>query len=129
MEYVRAVVLDLLDKSQSLEKYLINISFFLDSLRYTREDLPQDAEAVIRYKRGSCVGFANAVKVLMKAVGIRTRMAKGFYLERGEENNPKGVVPVPHRWVEIILPNTRNFPPITLLPEMTWILHGLKNSR
>jgi transglutaminase-like putative cysteine protease len=101
---LRAVILDLLDGSDgslSMKNYMTNISFFLEgNIRYSEENLPQDAASVMINKKANCVGFSNLVKVFLDAGGIENRLIKGFYLKEGKKNT---LMPVPHRWVEIRL--------------------------
>ena len=104
---VQELVLDLFQHSQWLTHYLTNVSYFLKgNIRYTDLDLPQDAEAVFINKRANCVGFANVMSVLLDAAGIKSKLIKGFYLEKGKKNT---FIPIPHRWVEIHLPNGLKF--------------------
>lgn len=104
---IQNVILDLFDESQSLKNYLTNVSYFLKGqIRYSEMNLPQDATAVILNKRAKCVGFANAAKVLFDAARIKNKIMKGFYLKKGKRNT---LIPVPHRWVEVHLPNGVKF--------------------
>ncbi|NIM18166.1 MAG: hypothetical protein GTO45_39695 [Candidatus Aminicenantes bacterium] len=104
---IREVILDLFDDSQLMKNYMTNISFYLKgNIRYSRANLPQDAAAVMINKKATCVGFSNLVKVFLDAAGIENRLVKGFYLKKGKKNI---MIPVPHRWVEIRLPNGIKF--------------------
>jgi transglutaminase-like putative cysteine protease len=104
---VRELILDLFHHSQWLTHYLNNVSNYLKrNIRYTDLDVPQDAEAVFINKRANCVGYANVMTVLLEAAGIKSRLIKGFYLEKGKKNT---FIPIPHRWVEIHLPNNLKF--------------------
>jgi transglutaminase-like putative cysteine protease len=104
---VQEVISDLFDDSQSLRIYLTRVSHFLKGqIRYTEMNLPQDATAVILNKRAKCVGYANAAKVFFDAAGFKTKVVKGFYLEKGKKNT---MIPIPHRWVEIHLANRVKF--------------------
>jgi transglutaminase-like putative cysteine protease len=104
---IREVILDLFDDSQLMKNYMTNISFYLKgNIRYSRVNLPQDAAAVMINKKATCVGFSNLVKVFLDAAGIENRLVKGFYLKKGKKNT---MIPVPHRWVEIRLPNGIKF--------------------
>jgi transglutaminase-like putative cysteine protease len=104
---VQEVIFDLFDDSQSLRNYIANVSFFLKGqIRYSGMNLPQDATSVILYKRAKCVGYANAAKVFFDAAGIKSKVVKGFFLEKGKKNT---MIPIPHRWVEIHLANGVKF--------------------
>jgi len=106
---MRAVIKDLMGGSESLRDYMASISYFLGrNIRYSDEDLPQSAAMVLVNKRAYCVGYSNLVKVFLDAVGVKSRLVKGFYLR--EEGGADGFwTPVPHRWVEINLPNGLKF--------------------
>jgi transglutaminase-like putative cysteine protease len=105
----REVVKDLLGKSQSLKSYLINLSFFLKgNINYSDARLPQDTQAVLLNKKATCVGYSNVVKSFLDSVGIKNKLIKGFYLK--EDNGTGSILtPIPHRWVEIYLPNGTKF--------------------
>jgi len=104
---VRKIVQELFGGSQSLENYLGNVSVFLARyIKYSEKDLPQDATAVFISRKANCVGFSNVVQVLLEAAGVKNHVVKGFYLKKGRG---KILIPVPHRWVEIVLPNNTKF--------------------
>lgn len=104
---IKKTVLSLLGDDPSLKGYLVSLASYLrNNIRYTDQPLPQDGRAVILYKRGNCVGFANAVELFLHSASIKTRQVKGFYLRIGKGGK---LVPEPHRWVEIILPNGLRF--------------------
>jgi hypothetical protein len=105
----REAVKDLLGKSQSLKSYLINLSFFLKgNINYSDARLPQDTQAVLLNKKATCVGYSNVVKSFLDSVGIKNKLIKGFYLK--EDNGTGSILtPIPHRWVEIYLPNGTKF--------------------
>jgi len=104
---IREVIRDLFADTQLMKDYMTNISFFLEeNIRYSRVNVPQDAVAVMINKKATCVGFSNLVKVFLDAAGIENRLVKGFYLKKGKKNT---MIPVPHRWVEIHLPNGIKF--------------------
>jgi hypothetical protein len=44
--------------------------------------------------------------VMFKAAGIQNKVVKGFYLKSGRKNI---MIPIPHQWVEIHLPNNVEF--------------------
>lgn len=88
----------------SLADYLRHISVFLNNrIEYTEADLPQEAAAVLAQKRGHCIGFANVAQSLLACVGIASRPVNGFFLRELEGR----VEPIPHRWLEIVLPGER----------------------
>ena len=104
---IREVILDLFDDTQLMKNYMTNISFYLKgNIRFSSANLPQDVAAVMINKKATCVGFSNLVKVFLDAAGIENRLVKGFYLKKGKKNT---MIPVPHRWVEIRLPNGIKF--------------------
>ena len=104
---VQEVLWDFFDDSQSLRIYLSRVSHFLKrQIRYSEMNIPQDATAVILNKRAKCVGYANAAKVFFDAAGFKSKVVKGFYLDKGTMNT---MVPIPHQWVEIRLANGTKF--------------------
>lgn len=110
---LRKNVRDLVDNCLMFKPYFLNISSFLEGhITYSDLNLPQDAVSVITFKKANCIGYANLVQVYLDAVGIKNRIVKGFYLknslERKKGSNGK-LVPVPHRWLEIYLPNGMKF--------------------
>lgn len=96
------------DDSQSLRNFMTKLSVFLKRhLRYSRDSrLKQDPDSVIYNRRGSCVGYSNLVKVFLRAANIESAPVKGFYLKR---TNGKTWTPIPHRWIEIRLPDGMRF--------------------
>jgi transglutaminase-like putative cysteine protease len=99
----------LLEDCGTFKDYFSNISLYLQgNIRYTEQPPKQDAVSVITYKKADCVGFANLVQVYLDAVGIKNRLVKGFYLKNSQSAGDL-LVPVPHRWIEIILPNGAKF--------------------
>lgn len=106
---MRAVINDLMGGSHSLRDYMASISSFLEkNIRYSEDDIPQSAAMVLANRRAYCVGFSNLVTVFLEAVGVKNKLVKGFYLKN--ERGANGFwTPVPHRWVEIILPNGLKF--------------------
>ncbi len=106
---LRENTLTLLDDCGTFKDYFTNISLFMQgNIRYTEHPAKQDAESVIIAKKTDCVGFANLVQVYLDAVGIKNRLVKGFYLTNSQGAGEL-LVPVPHRWIEIILPNGAKF--------------------
>jgi transglutaminase-like putative cysteine protease len=88
----------------SVAEYLNNISLFIkNQIEYTEADLPQEVEAVLGQRKAHCIGFANIAQTLLACVGISSRPVNGFYLREKEGR----VEPVPHRWLEIDLPGSR----------------------
>ncbi len=108
---LRKNVRDLVDNCLTFKPYFVNISSFLERhIVYSDLNLPQDAISVITAKKANCVGYSNLVQVYLDAVGIKNRIVKGFYLKDSLEKNSNGkLVPVPHRWLEIFLPNGVKF--------------------
>ncbi len=109
---MKAMVTDLLSKDRTLRAYMINISFYLQgNIRYTGAGIPQDAFSVFLNRKANCVGYSNFVKLLLDSAGIKNKLVKGFYLKdaEGKTGTMDTMVPVPHRWVEIFLPNGLKF--------------------
>lgn len=103
------VVQNLFDRTQTVKSYLLNISYYLrENIRYSDAPLAQDAESVLLNKKASCVGYSNLVKMFLDCAGIRNEMVRGFYLKKNGANSNE-MLPIPHRWVEIELPNTVKF--------------------
>lgn len=106
---LRENTLTLLEDCSTFKDYFINITLYLQgNISYTEHPPKQDAAFVITAKKADCVGFANLVQVYLDAVGIKNRLVKGFYLRNSPGVN-EILVPVPHRWVEIFLPNGSKF--------------------
>ncbi len=103
----REFVISLYDGSVTLHHYFKNISTFLEeSLEYTEEKLPQDASTVIINRKANCVGYANLAAFLLDCVGIKNKVARGFYLL---EENERLFQPIPHQWIEIELADGLRF--------------------
>jgi len=104
---LRETVNGFFDDSQSLKNYLYTISVYIsENIQYSDEKLPQDALSVAVNKQANCVGFSNLVKLFLDAAGIGNQWVRGFFLK---ESPGKTLIPVPHRWIEIILPNDIKF--------------------
>lgn len=104
---VQTVVKRFFDDSQSLKNFMTLVSSFLESnIRYSEELLPQDAASVLFNRRANCVGYSNLVEVFLNAASIESHQVKGFYLERTGTNT---WTPIPHRWLEIYLPDGMRF--------------------
>lgn len=89
--------------AMTLREFLNHVGDYLKkNIRYCDLDLPQDPVSVMVNKKASCIGYCNLFGTLLKAVGVRNRFVKGFYLKK--ENNTTWI-PVPHRWIEIFLSN------------------------
>lgn len=90
-----------------LKNYFSRISAYLKkNIKYSNKNLPQDAVAVILNKKANCIGYSNLVSILLKSVKIKHKLIKGFYLKKEKDNIFQ---PIPHRWIEINLPNEINF--------------------
>ncbi len=63
----------------------------------TENDRPQDAESVLRRGSGRCSGVANATAALFMAAGFQARTVSGLLV--GDQET------IPHRWLEVALPN------------------------
>ncbi len=101
---VRTVFAQMRQNAISVGDYLQNISFFLkNSITYSEAELPQDTAAVLLNRRAHCIGYANVARTLLACAGIASRPVNGFYLR---EKNAV-IEPVPHRWLEILLPGER----------------------
>jgi len=93
--------------SFSLRDYVDNVSGFLQtSVSYDDSGLPQDPVSVLRRKTANCVGYSNLAHELFNCIGIDNHFVKGFYLKSDESGM---MVPVPHRWVELMLTNGYRF--------------------
>ena len=102
----REIVTDLFG-DYSLKAFLINVSLYLEgNIRYTTARIPQDALSVIINKQANCIGFSNTVKLFLDSAGIKNQLVSGFYLKREKGNT---LLPIPHRWVEIQLPDGAKF--------------------
>jgi transglutaminase-like putative cysteine protease len=104
---IKETALSLMGNDHSLKEFLSNVkSYMKDNIRYSDDLLPQDGKSVFLNKRGNCVGFANAAKIFLDAAGVKNRQVKGFYLKIEEGDF---LDPIPHRWMEIVLPNGVKF--------------------
>ncbi len=106
-------VAELLENTFSFESYFKKVSLFLgNSIVYSELPLPQDPLSVIVNKRAECKGFSNLAQVLLDAVNIKNKAVKGFFLRNSNRRKPKDtniLIPIPHRWVEISLPDGAKF--------------------
>ena len=104
---IKHLTMNLFKISNDFKSYLKNVSSYLKkNIKYTDENLPQDTVSVHFNKKANCVGYSNLVSVFLDSAGIKNRTLKGFYLKQ-EKNNT--LIPIPHRWVEIYLPNKLKF--------------------
>lgn len=106
-KYVKNLVLQLHDKNMTFKTFLNNISFYLkDNIKYWEDSPFKDADEVIVFKKANCIGFSTLVKEILNSVGIKNRYVKGFYMDSREN----GILdPIPHRWLELYLPNGASF--------------------
>jgi hypothetical protein len=89
--------------SMTLREFLNHVGDFLKkNISYSESDSPQDPVSVMIKKKANCIGYSNLFNTLLKAVGIKNKFVKGFYIKKESENN---WIPVPHRWIEIFLSN------------------------
>ncbi|HSQ36010.1 MAG TPA: transglutaminase-like domain-containing protein [Candidatus Binatia bacterium] len=101
---VRTVFAQLRQNAISVGDYLQNISLFLkNSISYSEAELPQETAAVLLNRRAHCIGYTHVAQTLLACAAIASRPVNGFYLQ---ENNAV-IEPVPHRWLEIVLPGDR----------------------
>lgn len=104
---LREIALSLMDNCITFKNYFKNVSFLLKGyITYSEEEPLQDAGSVITYKKANCVGYSNLVRVLLDAAGIKNKTVKGFYLKKDRDDT---LIPVPHRWIEIHLPDGAKF--------------------
>jgi transglutaminase-like putative cysteine protease len=105
----RAIIKDLIGQDNSLKTFLTNISYYLEgNIHYSDENLPQDAGTVLSNQKANCIGYSNVVQLFLSAGNVKTRIVKGFYLQESKHRLDTWI-PVPHRWVEIHLPNGVRF--------------------
>lgn len=105
---LRELIHILLEDGLYLGEYFRRISDYLKcNIRYSEENLPRHPAFVVLNKRTDCVGYANLMKVFLDAVSVRSREIRGFYLKA--DGAPSSLTPVPHRWLEIELPNNTKF--------------------
>ncbi len=103
----REIILALLDNNISFDLYFKNISNFLKAkIEYLEENLPQDAISVLVTRKANCVGYSNLASLLLRAVGVKNRLVKGFYLKKEDRSI---LTPIPHRWLEIQLADGSRF--------------------
>jgi transglutaminase-like putative cysteine protease len=108
---LRETTFDLLDNCFTFATYFENISSFLkEHITYSDNNLPQDAASVILNKKANCKGYSHLVRVLLKAAGIKSKIVRGFYLQKDTEKKKNNtLIPIPHRWMEIYLSNEVKF--------------------
>lgn len=106
---LRGNILSLLEDCYTFKNYFTKVSLYLQkNITYTEHPITQDAESIIVAKRTDCVGFANLVQVYLDAIGVKNRPVKGFYLKNSKSSGDL-LIPIPHRWLEIILPDGKKF--------------------
>ena len=101
------LAISLINSSSSFKSYMMNISSYLkQNITYSEMNLPQDYISVTLNKKANCVGYSNLLHIFLKSAGIKNKILKGFYLKNSEN---KTMTPIPHRWIEIYLPNKMKF--------------------
>ncbi len=106
-KYLKQVFNELYSENITLRIFLQNISFYLrDNINYWENSPFKTPEEVIISKKANCIGYSALVKQLLEIVDIRTIYVSGFYLKKTRK---KSYDPVPHRWLELILPGTASF--------------------
>jgi transglutaminase-like putative cysteine protease len=94
--------------ARALTNYLANSGEFTYTLELTRHDRTIDPvlDFLIHLKRGHCERYATALALMLRSVGVPSRVVKGF---RGAENIGDGSFVVRHHhahaWVEILVPH------------------------
>jgi hypothetical protein len=90
-----------------LNEYLSSSGEFTYSLELTRKDWSLDPvmDFLLHMRQGHCERFATALALMLRSVGIPSRVVKGY---RGVESQGEGLYYVRHRhahaWVEILVP-------------------------
>lgn len=106
---LRENTLTLLEDCYTFKQYFTKISLYLQgNITYTGHPTTQEPTAIISVRKTDCVGFANLVQVYLAAVDIKNRPVKGFYLKNSRGDGDL-LIPIPHRWLEITLPNGAKF--------------------
>lgn len=106
---LRENILTLLEDCYTFKDYFTKVSLYLQgNITYTEHPTAQDAESVIAARKTDCVGFANLVQVYLDTIGVKNRPVKGFYLKNSKSSGDL-LIPIPHRWLEIMLPNGKKF--------------------
>lgn len=110
---LQEIVTDFIKESLSFEDYFRKVSLFLrNSIAYSELPLPQDPTSVVINKKAECKGYSNLAQALLDAVGIKNKVVKGFFLknsDRTKKEEANILLPIPHRWVEISLPDGEKF--------------------
>lgn len=89
--------------SMTLREFLNHLGNYLKKhIKYSDSDFPQDPVSVITNKKANCIGYSKLFNTLLKAVGVKNRFVRGFYLRKEKDNT---WIPIPHRWLEIFLSN------------------------
>jgi hypothetical protein len=85
--------------STSYTEFVKNVLLYLkEEIKYSEEELPQDALTVSYTKRGYCTGFSHLTSMLLKRWGVKHREVSGLYF-----NKEKNILQK-HRWLEIFFP-------------------------
>ncbi len=104
---IRRTFNDLFNENMDLRTFMLNISFYLkDNIKYWGDSPFKSPEDVVIYKKTNCVGYSALVKKLLELANIKSRFISGFYLKQGRKNKYD---PVPHRWLELLLPDSISF--------------------
>ncbi len=106
-KYIQDVFLTLFNENIKFRTYLVNISFYLrDNIKYWGDSPFKNPEDVVVYKKTNCIGYSAFVNKLLDLVKIKNRYVSGFYLKQSKHGSYE---PVPHRWLEIFLPDGTSF--------------------
>jgi hypothetical protein len=93
--------------SQTFKSYFINLSAFLSKkVTYSESAQNHDPLSVLRNKTANCLGLSSTAEFLLDIVNIKSSPVRGFYLKKISKNKFE---PIPHRWIEIHLPNKQSF--------------------
>lgn len=104
---LKKLILSLFREGITLKEYIANLSdYFKENIRYSDKDTSQDSISVIIRKKANCVGYSNLMHDLLKAVGVKSQLVKGFYLKLLKGNR---FIPIPHKWLEIKLSERLKF--------------------
>ncbi len=85
--------------SNSYTEFVKNVLLYLkEEVKYSEEEIPQDALTVSYTKRGYCTGFSHLASMLLKRWGVKNREVSGLYFNKDRNILQK------HRWLEIFFP-------------------------
>lgn len=104
--------------AEALCRYLAHSGQYTYSLQQPRQDLQTDptVDFLLNVRSGHCSRFAGGLALLLRSVGIPTRLIKGY---QGAEHVGEGNYVIrqnqAHSWVEVLVPGDQTSGPLSWL--------------